>query len=59
MTGNFYKLYRFNKDDEPAWKAVVDGIHNGLLTLEKELVKRGTLFFGGDYLLFTSLNSFN
>ena len=59
MTTNYYKLYRFNKDDEPTWKAAVDGIHQGLLTLEKEIVKRGTLFFGGNILLFTSLNICN
>lgn len=41
------KLYSANREDEASWKVPVNGIHEGLVTFEKELEKRGTPFFGG------------
>lgn len=44
------KLYSANREDEASWKVPVNGIHEGLVTFEKELEKRGTPFFGGELL---------
>lgn len=47
VINNMFRLYRARKEDDSSWKKPTGEIQSSLRLFDKELIQRGTSFFGG------------